>query len=135
MTEWRLSAPGGFGRRTSSPTRGTLPTSSKGTCHLCPRPSSNVTQLSGTVGAVVDDFFGTAFTHSAGHRNLPRLCRFLSAFIMARRTGIEPASPEGETPSALPAKLTARVERSDEFLVSTTATTLDAPGASSGGCD
>ena len=35
-------------------------------------------------------------------------CRFLSAFIMARRTGIEPASPEGETPSALPAKLTAR---------------------------
>src|SRR5260370_32603160 len=57
-TEWRLSAPGGFGRRTSSPTGGTLPTSSNGTCHLCPRPSSNVTQLCGTVGAVVDDFFG-----------------------------------------------------------------------------
>ncbi len=57
----------------------------------------------------------------------------LSAFTMARRTGIEPASPEGETPSALPAKLTARVEESDEFLVSTTATTLDAPGAYSGG--
>ena len=46
---------------------------------------------------------------------------------MARRTGIEPASPEGETPSALPAKLTARVEGSDEFLVSTTATTLARP--------
>ena len=59
--------------------------------------------------------------------------RFLSAFIMARRAGIEPASPEGETPSALPAKLTARVEGSDEFLVSTTATTLDARGTHSGG--
>ena len=59
--------------------------------------------------------------------------RLLSAFIMARRTGIEPASPEGETPSALPAKLTARVEGSDEFLVSTTATTLDARGTYSGG--
>jgi hypothetical protein len=53
----------------------------------------------------------------------------LSAFIMARRTGIEPASPEGENSSALPAKLTARVEGSDEFLVSTSATTLNAPGA------
>jgi hypothetical protein len=52
---------------------------------------------------------------------------------MARRTGIEPASPEDEAPSALPAKLTARVEGSDEFLVSTTATTLDAPGTYSGG--
>jgi hypothetical protein len=60
-------------------------------------------------------------------------CRFLSAFIMARRTGIEPASPEVETPSALPAKLTARAEGSEEFLVSTTATTLDAPGAYSRG--
>jgi hypothetical protein len=58
---------------------------------------------------------------------------FLSAFIMARRAGIEPASPEGETPSALPAKLTARVRARDEFLVSTTATTLDAPGAYSRG--
>jgi len=52
---------------------------------------------------------------------------------MARRTGIEPASPEDETPSALPGKLTARVEGSDEFLVSTTATTLDARGTYSGG--
>src|SRR5258707_6676982 len=58
-TEWRLYAPGGFGRRTSSPTRGMLPTSSNGTCHLCPRPSSNVTQLGSTVGAGVYDFFGT----------------------------------------------------------------------------
>src|SRR6266478_3157803 len=94
-TEWRLYAPGGFGRRTSSPTRGTLPTSSKGTCHLCPRPSSNVTQLCGTVGAVVDDFFGTDFTHSA-ELGIWEHCRSLSAFIMAHRTGIEPASPEGE---------------------------------------
>ena len=52
---------------------------------------------------------------------------------MARRTGIEPASPEDETPSALPAKLTARVEGSEEFLVSTTATTLDEHGAYSRG--
>ena len=52
---------------------------------------------------------------------------------MARRTGIEPASPEDETPNALPAKLTARVEGSEEFLVSTTITTLDAPGTYSGG--
>src|SRR5882724_8295690 len=92
-TEWRLSAPGGFGRRTSSPTRGTLPTSSKGTCHLCPRPSSNVTQLCGTVGAVVDDFFGTAFTHSADHRNLgalPVFVRFHNGAPHRDRTGVSP---------------------------------------------
>src|SRR5260370_21444883 len=96
-TEWRLYAPGGFGRRTSSPTRGTLPASSNGTCHLCPRPSSNVTQLCGTVGAEVDDFFGTGtpFTHSADQRNLRSDAGFCR-FQMARRTGIEPASPEGE---------------------------------------
>src|SRR5258707_12003132 len=97
-TEWRLYAPGGFGRRTSSPIRGTLPTSSNGTCHLCPRPSSNVTQLGSTVGAGVDDFFGTRtpFTHSADHSDLRSLTGFCPLSVMARRAGIEPASLEVE---------------------------------------
>ena len=41
-------------------------------------------------------FFGTAFTQSADHRSLRSLAGFLSAFIVARRTGIEPVSLEGE---------------------------------------
>src|SRR5260370_41356962 len=127
-TEWRLSAPGGFGRRTSSPTRGTLPTSSNGTCHLCPRPSSNVTQLCGTVGAVVDDFVGT------GNPSLIQqtigMCGALPVFVPFHngaprrdRTGV----PRSRTPSALPAKLTARALSERIVLVSTTATTWARP--------
>src|SRR5258708_9245859 len=97
-TEWRWYAPGGLGRRTSSPTGGMLPTSSNGTCHLCPRPSSNVTQLGSTVGAVVDDFFGTGTPSLVQQTNcdLRSLAGFGPLSIVARRAGIEPASLEVE---------------------------------------
>jgi hypothetical protein len=126
-TEWRLYAPGGFGRRTSSPTRGTLPTSSNGTCHLCPRPSSNVTQLGSTVGAVVDDFFATGTLHSFSRPyGSASLAGFCPLSIMARRTGIEPASLEVEVELRVlcQLKLAARALRDRKVLVSTTAVTL-----------
>jgi len=67
------------------------------------------------------------------HRNLRSLAGFCPLSQWRAAPGSNRRLPEGETPSALPAKLTARVEGSEEFLVSTTATTLDAPGAYSRG--
>ena len=87
--------------------------------------------------AVVADFFGTgSFTHSADNRNQQSVAgfvRFHNGAPHRDRTGVS----RRRTPSALPAKLTARALRgADEFLVSTTATAdLGAPGAYAGGRD
>src|SRR5713101_8619153 len=105
-----------------------LPTSSNGTCHLCPRSSSNVNQSCGTVGPVGDDFFGTG-TPSLIQQTIA-ICGALPVFVPFHngaprrdRTGV----PRSRTPSALPAKLTARIGGERRVLVSTTATTLTRP--------